>query len=118
MPHAEYKRRLETCDLFVAHVGMGSILQGLELRKQMLLMPRLASQKEHTTDHQLHTAERFRDTPGLKIVDDVPTLQAQISRLLREPMKASDGIPPHAQPALIAKVASFLAGRPQPATNG
>lgn len=118
MPHAEYKRRLETCDLFVAHVGMGSILQGLELRKQMLLLPRLASQKEHTTDHQLHTADRFRDRPGLKIVDDVPTLQAEMTRLLREPMETSAGISAHAQPALIANVASFLAGRPQTATNG
>jgi UDP-N-acetylglucosamine transferase subunit ALG13 len=118
MPHGEYKRRLETCDLFVAHVGMGSILQGLELKKQMLLLPRLAAQKEHTTDHQLHTADRFRATPGLKIVDDVATLQAEMTRLLKTPMKASDGIPPHAQPALIAQVASFLSGRPQTAQNG
>lgn len=118
MPHAEYKRRLETCDLFVAHVGMGSILQGLELKKQMLLLPRLAAQKEHTTDHQLHTADRFRETPGLKIVDDVATLRAEMTRLLRDPMQASQGIAPHAQPALIAKVAGFLSGRPQTATNG
>ena len=86
MPHQEYKRRLETCDLFVAHVGMGSILQGLEARKQMLLLPRHASLKEHTTDHQLHTADRFRATPGRLIVDDVPELQAAMTRLLAEPL--------------------------------
>ncbi len=70
IPHGEYRRRLETCDLFVAHVGMGSILQSLELRKQLLMLPRLASLKEHTTDHQLHTAARFREVEGLLIVDD------------------------------------------------
>jgi UDP-N-acetylglucosamine transferase subunit ALG13 len=111
MPHAEYRRRLETCDLFVAHVGMGSILQGLEVRKQMLLLPRLASQKEHTTDHQLHTADRFRATPGLMIVDDVAALQAAMTRLLAEPLQSGDGIPPFAQPALIQNVARFLAPR-------
>ena len=111
MPHQEYRRRLETCDLFVAHVGMGSILQGLEVKKQMLLLPRLAAQKEHTTDHQLHTADRFRHTPGLMIVDDVPALQAAMTRLLREPLQSGDGIPPFAQPALIDKVAQFLAAR-------
>jgi UDP-N-acetylglucosamine transferase subunit ALG13 len=111
MPHGEYRRRLETCDLFVAHVGMGSILQGLEARKQMLLLPRLASQKEHTTDHQLHTADRFRATPGLMIVDDVPALQAAMTKLLREPLQSGDGIPPFAQPALIDKVAQFLSAR-------
>lgn len=118
MPHAEYRRRLEACDLFVAHVGMGSILQGLESRKQMLLLPRLASQKEHTTDHQLHTADRFRHAPGLMIVEDVPALQAAMTRLLDEPLKPSDGISRYAQPALIEKVAEFLGHRRQTATNG
>jgi UDP-N-acetylglucosamine transferase subunit ALG13 len=118
MPHPEYRRRLDECDLFVAHVGMGSILQGLEVRKQMLLLPRLASQREHTTDHQLHTAARFKDTPGLKIVDDVETLQADMSRLLKAPMKASDGIPRFAESAFTDKVAAFLSGRATPSANG
>src|SRR5687768_13648940 len=48
MPHAEYSRRLRECTLFVAHVGMGSILQSLEARKQMLLLPRLQRLGEHT----------------------------------------------------------------------
>ena len=37
VPMSEYRRRLQECDLFVAHVGMGSILQALEAQKQMLL---------------------------------------------------------------------------------
>jgi UDP-N-acetylglucosamine transferase subunit ALG13 len=110
MPHQEYRQRLETCDLFVAHVGMGSILQGLEVRKQMLLLPRLAAQKEHTTDHQLHTAARFRDRQGLLIVDDVPALQAQMSRLLKEPLTTAGGIPQFASKDFTDRIASFLAG--------
>lgn len=118
MPHGEYRERLQACELFVAHVGMGSILQALEIRKQMLLMPRLASQKEHTTDHQLHTADRFRNTPGLMIVDDVPALQTAMTRLLEAPLPPSDGISPYAQTILIAKVAEFLGGRQQTPTKG
>jgi UDP-N-acetylglucosamine transferase subunit ALG13 len=113
MPHSEYRERLAGCDLFVAHVGMGSILQALEAKKQQLLLPRLASQKEHTTDHQLHTADRFRNTPGLMIVDGVAELQAMMTRLLAEPLPPGEGIPPYAQPALIQKVAQFLAPRLQ-----
>ena len=30
MPMADYREGLRLCDLFVAHVGMGAILQGLE----------------------------------------------------------------------------------------
>jgi exopolysaccharide biosynthesis glucuronosyltransferase PssE len=118
MPHGEYRRRLEACDLFVAHVGMGSILQGLEVRKQMLLLPRLAAQREHTTDHQLHTAARFKDTPGLMIVDDVEALQANMTRLLKSPMKASQGIPRFASDTFTDRVADFLAGRQPSSVNG
>lgn len=108
MSFDEYRERLRTCDLFVAHVGMGSILQALEERKQLLLLPRHASLGEHTTDHQLHTAERFRDTAGLRIVDDVAELHASMTELLQKPLAGSDGISPHATAPLLAGVANFL----------
>ena len=115
MPHQEYRHRLETCDLFVAHVGMGSILQGLEVRKQMLLLPRLAAQKEHTTDHQLHTAARFKDRQGLMIVDDVAALKAQMTRLLKAPLATAGGIPQVASKDFTDRIASFLASGKTPA---
>lgn len=106
--HAEYARRLAECTLFVAHVGMGSILQALEAKKQMLLMPRQASLREHTTEHQLHTAGKFRDTPGLLIVDDVPALRREMTRLVATPMAGSAGIPPFAPVPFTDAVAAFL----------
>lgn len=109
MPHGEYRRRLEACDLFVAHVGMGSILQSLELRKQLLMLPRLAAQREHTTDHQLHTAARFRHVPGLLIVDDTDALKAAMTRLLKHPLEPADGLSPYAAGPLIDNVARYLA---------
>lgn len=109
VPHADYAQRLKDCTLFVAHVGMGSILQALEIGKQMLLMPRQASLREHTTEHQLHTADKFRDTPGLLIVDDVPALQREMSRLVCEPMAGSAGIARFAAREFTGKVHAFLA---------
>lgn len=115
IPMAEYRERLQTCDLFVAHVGMGSILQALQMRKQMLLLPRRHALGEHTTDHQLHTAARFGHRKGLLIVDDVPALQREMSRLLVEPLETGGGISDAASPELLAGVASFLAAaRPRP----
>jgi UDP-N-acetylglucosamine transferase subunit ALG13 len=109
VPHADYSRRLRDCTLFVAHVGMGSILQALEIGKQMLLMPRQASLREHTTEHQLHTAEKFRDTPGLLIVDDVPALGREMRRLVDRPMTGASGIEPFAPAAFTGRVHAFLA---------
>lgn len=108
VPHSDYRRRLSECTLFVAHVGMGSILQALEIGKQMLLLPRRAALREHTTDHQLHTAGKFRDTPGLLIVDDVPALQREMTRLVETPMEGSAGIDPFAPPAMTDKIRAFL----------
>lgn len=112
MPHTEYRQRLEDCDLFVAHVGMGSILQSLELRKQLLMLPRLAALREHTTDHQLHTAAHFRGFEGLLIVDDAVALKAAMTRLLREPLAASAGISRYAPQPMIDKVAEYLTAAP------
>ena len=105
---SEYRQRLETCSLFVAHVGMGSILQGLELRKQMLLLPRHASLREHTTDHQLHTAARFGHVKGLRIVEDEDALQASMTELLAHPLPEAEGLAPFAPPAFTDNIAQYL----------
>jgi UDP-N-acetylglucosamine transferase subunit ALG13 len=108
MPMSQYRQRLRDCDLFVAHVGMGSILQALEEKKQMLLLPREHALGEHTTDHQMHTAARFGHLPGLKIVFDLDSLKLQMSQLLAAPMPTGEGISDQAAPELIAGVAAFL----------
>jgi UDP-N-acetylglucosamine transferase subunit ALG13 len=108
IPMEAYRKRLRECSLFVAHVGMGSILQALEERKQMLMLPRHQSLGEHTTDHQLHTAARFGHLPGLKIVDDVADLQAEMTSLLASPLATGAAISDAASPELIAGVIGFL----------
>ena len=108
MPMTEYRDHLAKCDLFVAHVGMGSILQALQQRKQMLLLPRLHALGEHTTNHQLHTAARFADRPGLVIADTVDTLKAEMTRLLHAPIAVENGVGDAASPELLAGVRGFL----------
>lgn len=108
IPMDEYRQRLRDCELFVAHVGMGSILQALEERKQTLMMPRHASLGEHTTDHQLHTAERFGHLLGLRIVDTAEDLQRNMTTLLETPLVVGPAISQQANPALVDGVRRFL----------
>lgn len=110
MMHDEYLEMLERCSLFVAHVGVGSILQALAARKQILMLPRLASLGEHTTDHQLHTANRFRFTQGLKIVDDVGSLRHHISDLLLDPLPEANTLPEFAPIEFTTRISRYLQG--------
>ncbi len=109
MPMTEYRDRLRDCDLLVAHVGMGSILQALQMRKQMILLPRLRERQEHTTDHQVDTANRFANVKGIRIADDEATLQREMSLMLRQPLEISDAICEDASPELLNHVQAFLA---------
>lgn len=108
MAHEAYVQRLTECSLFVAHVGIGSIFQALELGRQMLMLPRRASLGEHTTEHQLHTAAQFRDTAGLAIVDDEAALQRAMTQLLATPITGVERLSRFAPPAFTDKIRDFL----------
>ena len=111
LSHAEYLQKLRSCQLFVAHVGMGSIIQGLENRKQMLLLPRRADWREHTTDHQLHTAQRFGGYEGICIVDDVDALQTQMTSMLANPIETDEQFASVAPQAMIDAVRQYLTAK-------
>src|SRR3954468_11112636 len=70
MAPAECRERMETADVIVAHAGMGTILNALELGKPVVVMPRHAALGEHRNDHQIATAERFADFDGVTVAAD------------------------------------------------
>ena len=45
--------------MIYAHAGMGTILSALKQDKPIIIVPRLASLKEHRNDHQIATAMRM-----------------------------------------------------------
>jgi UDP-N-acetylglucosamine transferase subunit ALG13 len=108
LAHHDYAARLKECRLFIAHAGIGSIVQALEIGRQTLMLPRLARLGEHTTDHQLHTVARFRETPGLRVAEDTAGLKEQIGALLADPLPGAASLPPHAPAEMLARVRGFL----------
>lgn len=109
MPHADYMRRLREARLFVAHAGMGSILQALEVRTPILIVPRDMAHREHTTDHQNATVANFRATPGISVADSIDALPAAIDAALAAPARIDDALAPVAPVAFTSKIAAFLA---------
>jgi UDP-N-acetylglucosamine transferase subunit ALG13 len=78
----EYQRRFAEADLVIAHAGMGTILGAIEAAKPLIIVPRRASLGEHRNEHQLGTAKRFRNVPGIRVVDDVSEIGDALDDLL------------------------------------
>lgn len=55
----EYDSLVANSSAMISHAGMGAILAALNMKKPLLVMPRLHKFREIINDHQLLTAEKF-----------------------------------------------------------
>ena len=103
-----YKAIVESCSLIVAHAGTGSAFTASEFCKPIVLLPRRAAQKEHTTDHQLDTAKWLEEKTGIFVAWTETDLDDQIARA----RKASEGdrfsIPRYAPESFLALIKAEL----------
>jgi UDP-N-acetylglucosamine transferase subunit ALG13 len=104
----EFKARVKTADLIVAHAGMGSIITALELGKPILVMPRRGDLKETRNDHQVATAKRFLDQGRIAVAFDENELKERLE--LMHGLRGKDPISSHAAPQLIETLRAFVCG--------
>ncbi len=78
----EYKKAFEQASLVVSHAGMGTIITAIQLKKRLVVMPRLASLGETRNEHQLATVRHFNRCPNICIADTENHLSAQIDSAL------------------------------------
>ena len=57
--NSEFLFYMDQADLIISHAGTGSVISGLNLRKKLILFPRLKQYNEHTDNHQLDICELF-----------------------------------------------------------
>ena len=120
LPPAEYRKALDESRFFVAHVGMGSILQGIEARKPMLLLVRKPELGEHTQDHQRATATKFVGRRGIQVTEDEAEFLSLMDEMTRRSGEVPDSVSAAASPELIGNVRNFLersTGRTRPTHN-
>ncbi len=75
---AAFEDAMASARLIVAHAGIGAIMAAAHLGKPIILMPRRADLGEHRNDHQIATARRFADVPGITVVQSSEELEAAI----------------------------------------
>ena len=105
MAPPEYRERMASADAIIAHAGMGSILNALELTKPIVVIPRLSRFGETRNDHQVGTAKRLSEE-GLVLTANTPgrlaeQMRALTGRSVLQPIGA------HAQDSLLTRLRDF-----------
>jgi UDP-N-acetylglucosamine transferase subunit ALG13 len=108
LPPARFREVFAEASLVVAHAGMGSVISAASIGKSIVLIPRHSALKEHTTDHQLHTAAWLRDRPGIFVADSESDVELQIEKA-RMSVGVRERLEPAAPPEFIAKIRHAVA---------
>ena len=73
--------------MVIAHAGMGTILSALKQDKPIIVVPRLASLKEHRNDHQMATAMRMDELGYVYVAYDKKQLRDLLMQKDLKPLK-------------------------------
>ncbi|TCJ19315.1 glycosyl transferase family 28 [Flaviaesturariibacter flavus] len=108
IPPVAFKKHLEEADLVIAHAGIGTILNVLELQKPLIVFPRLGRLHETRDDHQVATARAFEKQGYLHVAEDGPQLRAHLEAFLQGRLPPAAPIAPHASPGLLESLSEFI----------
>jgi exopolysaccharide biosynthesis glucuronosyltransferase PssE len=105
---SKFREAVQNASIIVAHAGMGSFFVAMESHKPIVLLPRYAANREHTTDHQVHTVQWLRDKPGVHVAMSNDELGAAIETALIERNLASDDFNKFAPQPFLNRIRQFL----------
>lgn len=111
LDQTEFARTVAGADLVVAHAGMGSVITASQYCKPIVMLPRLKQSGEHTTDHQIATANWLRDKPGVHIADTDADLGPRIAEALAAGAPAEATFAAEASPEFIARIRQCIFGQ-------
>jgi UDP-N-acetylglucosamine transferase subunit ALG13 len=102
----EFKRRYESARFIVAHAGTGSILTAMQMGKPILVMPRRYDLGETRSDHQLATARKFGQFPGVEWALDGHELVTKLNTMHK--MVGYCSVGPYASQHLLQAIRRFI----------
>ncbi|CAB5115474.1 hypothetical protein D3OALGA1CA_2696 [Olavius algarvensis associated proteobacterium Delta 3] len=102
----EFREYMSKADVIVAHAGMGTILNAMEMGKPILVMPRRGDLRETRNNHQIATAKRFEERYCLNVAYDEKSLSTKLDELML--LKPSKRIGRQASPELLKRLVNFV----------
>jgi UDP-N-acetylglucosamine transferase subunit ALG13 len=105
---SKFQEAAHNAAIIVAHAGMGSYFVAAEMRKPIVMLPRLAVNREHTTDHQVHTIKWLRDRPGVYAAMSDGELDSAIDKAMTGGRVAAADFTNFAPEPFLKRVRDFL----------
>lgn len=81
VPNEDYLKLISETDLIIAHGGVGSILDGLNSNKKIIVAPRLKEYGEHVNDHQLEIINEFEKRGYILALRDFDKLDEVLKKV-------------------------------------
>ena len=75
---AEIDRRMDECRVVITHAGAGTLLNALERRRPVVVMPRLRRFGEVLDDHQLELSDALEAQGVIRVVHDAQALHEAV----------------------------------------
>jgi len=104
----EFNALISQSRMIISHAGTGSIISAMTHMKPIIIMPRLASLREHRNEHQMATAKKMEELRFVNVAYDEQQLQALI---LSSKIKCLQGLGNRAPDRLISSLRRFILGR-------
>jgi UDP-N-acetylglucosamine transferase subunit ALG13 len=105
---SEFRVAVRDASTIVAHAGMGSFFVAMEMRKSIVMLPRMAANGEHTTEHQLHTIQWLQEKAGVYAAMTEKELAAAIDKALNRGNAATGDFNSFAPEPFITNIRQFL----------
>ena len=101
----EFNELFDKARLIVSHAGMGTIVSALQKHKPIIIFPRIAALGEHRNEHQLATAEKFKELGSVYVAMNEEELKKLI---VRPDLKCLQEIGGSANEGLIKSIKEFI----------
>ena len=76
----EYSKLIEECSILITHAGVGTIIEGINKGKPIIVVPRKNKYAEHVDDHQCQIANAFSTKGCVLSCEDVTKLKDYIDK--------------------------------------
>jgi beta-1,4-N-acetylglucosaminyltransferase len=80
IPETAYSKKIAQSDVVISHGGAGAIIHAMQMRKKLVLVPRLEKFNEHTNDHQLDLARSLEKSKKVISVQNVSDLEKALKK--------------------------------------